>query len=244
MSRTDSLLYLDGVTVSFDGFKALNDCRWSIEPGELRSIIGPNGAGKTTMMDVITGKTRPDTGDVVFGGDTDLTRLDEAEDRRARHRAQVPEADRLREPHRSATTSLLALAGDRGVWRFTLFARLTPTSGATHRRLLATIRLADQRHRLAGAAVARPEAVARDRHAADAGAGAAAGRRAGRRDDRRRDRADGRAAARSSPGRAAIVVVEHDMAFVRALDVRGDGAARGIGACRGHRSTMSAPIRG
>src|SRR6188768_2561694 len=77
---TTALLYLDGVTVSFDGFRALNHLSLMIEPGEMRAIIGPNGAGKTTMMDVVTGKTRPDSGDVYFdGGDVDLTRLDEAE---------------------------------------------------------------------------------------------------------------------------------------------------------------------
>ena len=59
-TETAALLYLDGVTVSFDGFKALNDLSLIVEPGELRTIIGPNGAGKTTMMDVVTGKTRPD----------------------------------------------------------------------------------------------------------------------------------------------------------------------------------------
>ncbi len=59
---TDALLYLNGVTVSFDGFKALNDLSLIVEEGELRTIIGPNGAGKTTMMDVVTGKTRPDFG--------------------------------------------------------------------------------------------------------------------------------------------------------------------------------------
>ena len=74
---TSSLLYLDGVTVSFDGFRALNNLSLTLEPGEMRAIIGPNGAGKTTMMDVITGKTRPDEGDVLFDGTTDLTRLDE-----------------------------------------------------------------------------------------------------------------------------------------------------------------------
>ena len=73
----DALLYLDGVTVSFDGFKALNDLSLLVERGELRCVIGPNGAGKTTMMDVITGKTRPDSGTVLFGGGIDLTRLDE-----------------------------------------------------------------------------------------------------------------------------------------------------------------------
>jgi urea transport system ATP-binding protein len=76
--NTDALLYLDGVSVSFDGFKALNNLALVVGKGELRCIIGPNGAGKTTMMDVITGKTRPDTGAVFFDGNVDLTRLDEA----------------------------------------------------------------------------------------------------------------------------------------------------------------------
>ena len=70
-------LYLDGASVVFDGFRALNSLSLIIEPGELRAIIGPNGAGKTTMMDIITGKTRPAEGTVSFG-DHDLTKLDEA----------------------------------------------------------------------------------------------------------------------------------------------------------------------
>src|ERR1700758_165443 len=76
---TQSLLYLDGVTVSFDGFRALNNLSFAIEPGEMRAIIGPNGAGKTTMMDVVTGKTRPDTGAIIFDKRHDLARLDETE---------------------------------------------------------------------------------------------------------------------------------------------------------------------
>src|SRR6187402_2058618 len=75
---TQSLLYLNGVTVSFDGFRALNNLALDISRGEMRAIIGPNGAGKTTMMDVITGKTRPDSGEVLFDGTADLTKLDEA----------------------------------------------------------------------------------------------------------------------------------------------------------------------
>lgn len=71
------ILYLEDVTVSFDGFRALNRLSLSITVGELRCIIGPNGAGKTTMMDVITGKTRPDSGQVYFGQSIDLTRLTE-----------------------------------------------------------------------------------------------------------------------------------------------------------------------
>ena len=70
-------LYLDGVSVVFDGFRALNSLSLIVEPGELRAVIGPNGAGKTTMMDIITGKTRPTAGTVTFG-ERDLTRMDEA----------------------------------------------------------------------------------------------------------------------------------------------------------------------
>ena len=71
------ILYLDNVTVSFDGFKAINQLSLDIAPGELRCIIGPNGAGKTTLMDIITGKTRPDSGTVFFGSTIDLLRYTE-----------------------------------------------------------------------------------------------------------------------------------------------------------------------
>ena len=81
-ASTTALLYLNGVTVSFDGFRALNNLSLAVEPGEMRAIIGPNGAGKTTMMDVVTGKTRPDDGDVFFEGNHDLSKLDETADRR------------------------------------------------------------------------------------------------------------------------------------------------------------------
>ena len=73
------VLYLNGITVSFDGFKALNNLSLTIDAGELRCVIGPNGAGKTTMMDVITGKTRPDDGSVFFNQSVDLSRLSEAQ---------------------------------------------------------------------------------------------------------------------------------------------------------------------
>ena len=76
---SNTVLYLDGVNVSFDGFRALNNLSLAVEPGEMRAIIGPNGAGKTTMMDVITGKTRPDGGEVFFEGTHDLSKLDETE---------------------------------------------------------------------------------------------------------------------------------------------------------------------
>ena len=72
-----TILYLEGVGVSFDGFRAIDNLNLVVDAGELRCIIGPNGAGKTTMMDIVTGKTRPDAGRVVFGDHTDLLTLDE-----------------------------------------------------------------------------------------------------------------------------------------------------------------------
>ena len=73
------ILYIENMTVSFDGFKALNDLSLYIDQGELRCIIGPNGAGKTTMMDCITGKTRPDSGNIFYGQTIDLTQRSEHE---------------------------------------------------------------------------------------------------------------------------------------------------------------------
>ena len=89
------ILYLENLTVSFDGFKALNALTLYVDIGELRCIIGPNGAGKTTMMDVITGKTRPDSGTAWFGRSVNLLHPVRARDRAGRYRAKVPEADGL-----------------------------------------------------------------------------------------------------------------------------------------------------
>src|SRR5579872_3415598 len=79
MSARDKRLQLEDLTVSFDGFKALNKLSLHVDPGEMLCIIGPNGAGKTTMMDVVTGKTRPDSGKATFGRDIDLLKLSEPE---------------------------------------------------------------------------------------------------------------------------------------------------------------------
>src|SRR6476646_8656033 len=77
---TSALLYLDGITVSFDGFKALNELSCTVEPGAMRASIGPNGAGNTTMMDLVTGRIRSDAGQVFFGqGGYDLSKLDETQ---------------------------------------------------------------------------------------------------------------------------------------------------------------------
>ena len=112
------------MSVSFDGFRALNALSLTLAPGEMRAVIGPNGAGKTTMMDVITGRTRPDAGRrAVRGRTTDLTRLDEPAiaGLGIGRKFQKPT---VFEPHTVWDNLLLALAGDRGPW-FTLRARPT-----------------------------------------------------------------------------------------------------------------------
>lgn len=118
------ILYLEGVSVSFDGFKAINDLNLYIERGELRCIIGPNGAGKTTMMDIITGKTRPDTGTVFFGQTIDLLTLSEPEIARAGigRKFQKPS---VFEPLSVLENLELAMRGDKRVFP-TLLARISP----------------------------------------------------------------------------------------------------------------------
>ena len=140
----NSLLYLDGVTVSFDGFKALNDLSLVIEKGEMRAIIGPNGAGKTTMMDVVTGKTRPQSGEIFFDGTVDLTRLDEAAiaELGIGRKFQKPT---VFESHTVADNLELALAGGRKTAQ-SLFFELGSAGAERIDRLLETIHLTDRRN--------------------------------------------------------------------------------------------------
>ncbi|MBV8537744.1 MAG: urea ABC transporter ATP-binding protein UrtD [Alphaproteobacteria bacterium] len=145
----DTLLYLDGVTVSFDGFKALNELSLIITGGELRTIIGPNGAGKTTMMDVITGKTRPDTGTVLFDGNIDLTKLDETAI------ANLGIGRKFQKPTVFENLTVLhnlelALKGDRGTWH-TLTAKLKGEDWDRLDAALKTIGLAERQKEIAGA---------------------------------------------------------------------------------------------
>jgi len=145
----NALLYLDGVTVSFDGFRALNELSLVIEPGEMRAIIGPNGAGKTTMMDVVTGKTRPDSGDVYFGqGTYDLSKLDETEI------AELGIGRKFQKPtvfemHTVEDNLLLALKNDRGV-RATLLWQSSADQETRIDALLDRVRLKHLRSRVAG----------------------------------------------------------------------------------------------
>ncbi|HET9384628.1 MAG TPA: urea ABC transporter ATP-binding protein UrtD [Gemmatimonadales bacterium] len=142
------ILYLEKLTVSFDGFKALNGLTLYVDPGELRCIIGPNGAGKTTMMDVITGKTRPDEGTAWFGQNIDLLSLSEPEI------AQVGIGRKFQRPTVFEFLSVfenleLATADDKSFWR-TLVARLTPAQRERIAEVLHVIGLIREQRVLAG----------------------------------------------------------------------------------------------
>jgi urea transport system ATP-binding protein len=188
-----------------------------LEKGEMRAVIGPNGAGKTTMMDVITGKTRPDEGKVVFGADTDLTRLDEPAiaSLGIGRKFQKPT---VFEPLSVWDNLLLALAGDRRP-RFTLWARQTTDERYLINEILSTIRLGDQRSRRAGdlshgqkqwleigmLLAQKPSLLLVDEPVA------------GMTDSETEQTAE---LLREINRTRSVVVVEHDMAFVRALGVK------------------------
>ena len=143
------ILYLEKVTVSFDGFKALDGLTLYVDPGELRCIIGPNGAGKTTMMDVITGKTRPDQGSAWFGNNIDLLSLSEPEIARAGvgRKFQKPTVFEFLSVFENLE---LALPGDKGFWH-SLFARLTAAERERIDEVLLIVGLMNERHTVAGA---------------------------------------------------------------------------------------------
>jgi urea transport system ATP-binding protein len=217
MSDVETILYLDGVFVSFDGFKALNNLSLVMAPGEMRAVIGPNGAGKTTMMDVITGKTRPDTGRIVFGRDTDLTRLDEPAIA-ALGIGRKFQKPTVFEPHSVWDNLLLALAGDRRP-RFSLWARQTGEERDRIAAILETIRLTEHFNRRAGnlshgqkqwleigmLLAQEPQLLLVDEPVA------------GMSDAETEQTAE---LLREINRTRSVVVVEHDMAFVRALEVK------------------------
>jgi urea transport system ATP-binding protein len=138
-TATDTMLYLNGVSVAFDGFKAINNLSIIVQPAEMLAIIGPNGAGKTTMMDIITGKTRPDAGEVMFDGRTDLTRLDEAAiaNLGIGRKFQKPT---VFESHTVWDNLEMALKKPRGIFR-TLFYSATTDDTARITEILETVRL-------------------------------------------------------------------------------------------------------
>ena len=207
-------LYLEDITVSFDGFRALNQLNLAIDAGELRCIIGPNGAGKTTMMDVITGKTRPDSGTAFFGQTIDLTRLTEPEI------AHAGIGRKFQKPtifeHHSAFENLeLAMKADKRVRR-TLFASLLDDERDRVAEVLRQIRLDQAADRPAGLLshgqkqwleigmllMQEPRLLLLDEPVA------------GMTDDETERTAE---LFVSLAGKHSLVVVEHDMAFVEAL---------------------------
>ncbi len=214
---TSSLLYLDNVQVTFDGYRALRGLSLALAPGEMRAIIGPNGAGKTTMMDVITGKTRPDVGDVYFEGRHDLTRMDEAEI------ATLGVGRKFQKPtvfenHTVNDNILLAARAPRTV-RATLAAKGSAEITQNITRILERIRLTDMRERQAGSLshgqkqwleigmllAQDPKLLLVDEPVAGM--------------------TDSETAATATMLKEiakehSVVVVEHDMAFVRDLDVK------------------------
>jgi urea transport system ATP-binding protein len=211
----ESALYLDGVSVSFDGFKALNGLSLYLEPGEMRAIIGPNGAGKTTMMDVITGKTRPDEGEVQFRG-RDLTRLSEADI------ANLGIGRKFQKPtvfeNQTVSENLeLALKAPRDVLS-SLFWSLSTEAKARIGEMLETVGLTAERHRIAGdlshgkkqwleigmLLIQEPDLLLVDEPAAGM-----------------TDAETARTAEllKLIAGKRSVVVVEHDMEFVRSLNV-------------------------
>jgi urea transport system ATP-binding protein len=214
---TSALLYLDGVTVSFDGFRALNELSLVVESGEMRAIIGPNGAGKTTMMDVITGKTRPDKGEVYFEGNVDLTKRDEAEI------ANLGIGRKFQKPtvfefHTVLDNLRLAIAADRRA-RAAVFWHESATERERIDSLLRTVRLTDHKDRLAGGLshgqkqwleigmllAQEPKLLLVDEPAA------------GMTDSETHQTAE---LLREINRERTVVVVEHDMSFVRDLGVR------------------------
>ncbi|MEJ8476353.1 urea ABC transporter ATP-binding protein UrtD [Roseibium algae] len=217
MARQTSILYLDGVSVSFDGFKALNDLSMVIEPGEMRAIIGPNGAGKTTMMDVITGKTRPDTGEIYFNGVVDLISEDEASiaELGVGRKFQKPT---VFESHTVWDNLELALKAPRGPLA-TLFHVTSGDERSRIEELLTLIRLGDKRDELAanlshgqkqwleiGMLLAQdPKLLLVDEPAA------------GMTDAETAETAE---LLKDIAKTHSVVVVEHDMTFVRSLDVK------------------------
>ena len=233
---TQALLYMDGVCVSFDGFKALNTLSLVIGEGEMRAIIGPNGAGKTTMMDVMTGKTRPDSGTILFEGKIDLTTHDESSiaELGIGRKFQKPT---VFESHTVADNILLALAGPRTALS-SLWGWRNHVRQETINSILETVGLINHRHHMAanlshgqkqwleiGMLLAQdPKLLLVDEPVA------------GMTDAETEQTAE---LLKSIARDHAVIVVEHDMAFVRALDCRVTCLHEGSVLAEGHIDAVS-----
>nr|WP_326498596.1 urea ABC transporter ATP-binding protein UrtD [Catenovulum sp. TS8] len=213
-TRHGVILYVEDVSVSFDGFKALNDLSLYINDGELRCLIGANGAGKTTLMDVITGKTRPDVGKVNFGQQVDLLGMDETQIARAGigRKFQKPTVFEMLTVFENLE---LSLAGDKGIWT-NLFHKLSGEQKDEIGKILQTIGLTKECYMQAGALshgqkqwleigmllAAKPRLLLVDEPVAGM---------TGQETERTAELLT------SLAGEHSVVVVEHDMAFVRSI---------------------------
>ena len=234
---TETQLYMQDVHRSFDGYKAINGLSIAIAKGELRAVVGPNGAGKTTMLDIITGKTRPDSGRVIWDEDVNLTRLDEADT------ARLGIGRKFQKPTVFETLSveanmMLALAGKRGV-AATLFHKLTGRETQRIGELLELVGMTQARARLAGSLshgqkqwleigmlmAQEPQLLLVDEPAA------------GMTDAETMRTAE---LLRRVAGERSVVVIEHDMEFVRALDCKVTVLHRGAVLAEGSLDHVSA----
>ena len=234
------ILYLEDISVSFDGFKALNNLNLTIDAGELRCIIGPNGAGKTTMMDVITGKTRPDAGTCFFGQTLDLTRMTEPQIAHAGigRKFQKPT---IFENHTVFENLELAMKTDKRAWT-SLFAWLSQEGRDKIADTLKLIRLDREADRQAGLLshgqkqwleigmllMQEPQLLLLDEPVA------------GMTDDETERTGE---LFKSLAGKHSLVVVEHDMAFIEQLGGKVTVLHEGSVLAEGNLATVQADPR-
>jgi urea transport system ATP-binding protein len=212
--KKDFILSLEGVNKEFDGFKAINDLNFYMDEGELRVIIGPNGAGKSSMLDLITGRTKPDKGKIEFRSRTDLTKLNEYQINRLGigRKFQTPS---VYIDHTVFENIWLSLEGSRSIWN-TLFSRLKPAQSDRIHDVMKTIGLTSKADTKAGALshgqkqwleigmllAQDPKLLLVDEPAA------------GMTDEETRETGE---LLMSLAGQHSIVVIEHDMVFVRQI---------------------------
>jgi urea transport system ATP-binding protein len=212
--KKEFILSLEGVNKTFDGFKAISNLNFYMDEGELRTIIGPNGAGKSTMMDIVTGRTRPDTGKVEFGRNTDLTRLNEYQINRLGigRKFQTPS---VYIDHTVFENIWLSLKGSRGIWN-ALFSRINSSQKDRIHEVLETIGLSSKAGTKAGSLshgqkqwleigmllAQDPKVLLVDEPAA------------GMTDEETRETGE---LLMSLAGKHSIIVIEHDMVFVRQI---------------------------
>jgi urea transport system ATP-binding protein len=231
VAHKEFVLTLEGVNKTFDGFKAISELNFYMDEGELRVVIGPNGAGKSTMLDLITGRTKPDKGKIEFGKDADLTRLNEYQINRLGigRKFQTPS---VYVDHTVLENIWLSLEGSRTVWN-ALFSRITPAQRDRIHGVLNTVGLSDKANSKAGSLshgqkqwleigmllAQNPKLLLVDEPAA------------GMTDE---ETAKTGELLMSLAGKHSIVVIEHDMVFVRQIARKVTVLHQGTVLCEGN----------